>query len=295
MADLPGRSGTFDDYELFRWLMIVKQRIEDQSAGAITISASQITSGVFDPARIPQIPFTRIDLTVSPRLLGRTSGGFGPAEEIQVAGGLTLAAGILSITGLPSGYVIGDLLYASSATELARLADVAAGSYLRSGGVATAPLWSTLKLPNAAVSGDILKASGANVYASAAPQALTRVDDTNVTLTLGGSPASALVNAASLTLGWTGVLALIRGGLGFDASGIAKGGLVVGTAAGTAGLKAVGTNGQVLTADSTVAGGVKWAAAAGGLTDVSVLTNGDPFAPEIVFDSFGDVVMVLTP
>jgi len=44
--------------------------------------------------------------------------------------------------------------------------------------------------------------------------ALTKTDDTNVTLTLGGSPASALVAAASLTLGWTGTLAISRGGTG---------------------------------------------------------------------------------
>lgn len=40
--------------------------------------------------------------------------------------------------------------------------------------------------------------------------ALTRVNDTNVTLTLGGTPASALLAAASLTLGWTGTLAASR-------------------------------------------------------------------------------------
>ena len=45
-------------------------------------------------------------------------------------------------------YAIGDLLYASTTTALSKLADVAAGSYLRSGGVNTAPLWSTLTLPN---------------------------------------------------------------------------------------------------------------------------------------------------
>ena len=45
---------------------------------------------------------------------------------------------------------------------------------------------------------------------------LTKVDDTNVTLTLGGSPATALVNAASLTLGWSGVLAGTRGGTGVN-------------------------------------------------------------------------------
>jgi len=40
--------------------------------------------------------------------------------------------------------------------------------------------------------------------------ALTKTDDTNVTLTLGGSSSTALVNAASLTLGWTGTLAAGR-------------------------------------------------------------------------------------
>ena len=40
--------------------------------------------------------------------------------------------------------------------------------------------------------------------------ALTKTDDTNVTLTLGGSPTTALLNAASITAGWTGTLALSR-------------------------------------------------------------------------------------
>lgn len=44
--------------------------------------------------------------------------------------------------------------------------------------------------------------------------ALTRVDDTNVTLTLGGSPSSSLLAATSLTLGWSGQLAVTRGGTG---------------------------------------------------------------------------------
>ena len=40
--------------------------------------------------------------------------------------------------------------------------------------------------------------------------ALTKTDDTNVTLTLGGSHATALLGATSLTLGWTGTLADAR-------------------------------------------------------------------------------------
>jgi hypothetical protein len=39
------------------------------------------------------------------------------------------------------------------------------------------------------------------------PAALTKVDDTNVTLALGGTPNTALLQATSLTLGWTGTLA----------------------------------------------------------------------------------------
>lgn len=39
------------------------------------------------------------------------------------------------------------------------------------------------------------------------PSALTKTDDTNVTLTLGGSPSNALLQGVSLTLGWTGTLA----------------------------------------------------------------------------------------
>lgn len=44
--------------------------------------------------------------------------------------------------------------------------------------------------------------------------ALTKTDDTNVTLTLGGSPSTALARAASITAGWSGQLAVSRGGTG---------------------------------------------------------------------------------
>jgi len=54
------------------------------------------------------------------------------------------------------------------------------------------------------------------------PAALTKTDDTNVTLTLGGTPATALLQATSLTLGWTGQLAVARGGTGLSALGTAN-------------------------------------------------------------------------
>lgn len=49
-------------------------------------------------------------------------------------------------------------------------------------------------------------------------EALTKTDDTNVTLTLGGAPTTAVLNATSVTVGWSGTLAASRGGFGLDAS-----------------------------------------------------------------------------
>ena len=65
-----------------------------------------------------------------------------------------------------------------------------AGQVLRVNGTATAPEW-------------------------VSPAELSKVDDTNVTLTLGGNPTTALLASASLTLGWTGQLSAARGGTGF--------------------------------------------------------------------------------
>jgi hypothetical protein len=51
------------------------------------------------------------------------------------------------------------------------------------------------------------------------PAALTKTNDTNVTLTLGGSPTTSVLAATSLTLGWTGQLSIARGGTGLSALG----------------------------------------------------------------------------
>lgn len=62
------------------------------------------------------------------------------------------------------------------------------------------------------------RGDGTWAAASPTPAALTRVDDTNVTLTLGGAPTTALLAATSVTVGWTGTLAAGRGGFGADVS-----------------------------------------------------------------------------
>ena len=61
---------------------------------------------------------------------------------------------------------------------------------------------------NLSFSGTTLNAAGSSVT----PAALTETNDTNVTLTLGGTPATALLQAVSMTLGWSGILSIARGG-----------------------------------------------------------------------------------
>jgi pectin methylesterase-like acyl-CoA thioesterase len=66
--------------------------------------------------------------------------GFTPVAP--TSGAVTLAGTLVAANGGTgfSGYAVGDVLYADTTTTLAKLADVAVGSYLRSGGVGTAPL-----------------------------------------------------------------------------------------------------------------------------------------------------------
>lgn len=64
--------------------------------------------------------------------------------------------------------------------------------------------------------------------------ALTRTNDTNVTATLSGSPSTALLAAVEIALGWTGQLAVTRGGTGLSAS--ANGDVVIGTGSNTMGV-----------------------------------------------------------
>jgi hypothetical protein len=55
---------------------------------------------------------------------------------------------------------------------------------------------------------------GQNPQISITKSALTRANDTNVTLTLSGSPNTALLASTTITAGWSGILSTARGGTG---------------------------------------------------------------------------------
>lgn len=123
-----------------------------------------------------------------------------------------------------AGGATGSVPYQTAAATTGMLAIGTAAQVLKVNSGATAPEW----------------VSGAT---------LSKTDDTNVTLTLGGSPTTALLAATSLTLGWTGELSTARGGTGLNSY---TAGDLPYYAAGTALSKlGIGTNGQILTSSGT--------------------------------------------
>jgi len=87
------------------------------------------------------------------------------------------------------------------------------------------------------------------------PAALTQANDTNVTLTLGGTPATALLQATSITAGWTGTLSGTRGGTGVNngASTMTYGGSVTFSGAFTTTFTVTATTSVTLPTSGTLA------------------------------------------
>lgn len=162
------------------------------------------TSGTL--ATTSQLPvaaaLTKTDDTNVTLTLGGT-----PATALLQATSITAGwAGQLAETRggtAQSTYATGDTLYASAANTLSKLTGniTTAKQYLSqtgSGSASAAPAWATV--------------SGSDITGAA----LTKGDDTNVTLTLAGTPSTSLLRAASITAGWTGTLSGTRGGTGVN-------------------------------------------------------------------------------
>jgi hypothetical protein len=96
-------------------------------------------------------------------------------------------------------YAVGDLLYASATTTLGKLSDVAAGRYLRSGGVSTAPLWSTLVLPNSITANRVVYGASTNTYGDSASLTFDGTTLTTHTLAVATGNATFAANANPVT------------------------------------------------------------------------------------------------
>jgi hypothetical protein len=129
----------------------------------------------------------------------------GNAGKSLITNGTTASWGAIGVAGGGTGlstYTVGDLVYASGATALATLSDVATGSALISGGVGVAPAWGKVGLATH-VSGTLPAANGGTGVANNAANTLTYSGAFGLTLTL--------TNTTSVTLPTAGILATLTG------------------------------------------------------------------------------------
>lgn len=199
-----------------------------------------------------------------------------------------------------AGQTLGDLPVASAATTWQRLADVAVGSYLLSGGVGAAPVWSTLTLPNAATQGDILFASGSNAIGRLAGVAVGQLLASGG---VGANPTYSAIPVLGVAASQAGTLGLANGGGGGNIWTLASGATSAWTLTGTATAPAQGAlltfsngTGQLASVADVATGQLL---ASGGTNTVpaytatpsantfTLLTGGSVSAPAIVFNSVG--------
>ena len=137
------------------------------------------------------------DLTA---IAGLTTTSFGRGSLTQVdAAGFRSYIGAGTGTGTVTNFSAGDLSPLFTTTETTTTTTPALAFTLSAAGANT---WF----------GNATASSTSPSYNSAG--AFTEVDDTNVTLVLGGTPGSAGLKSVSFTLGWAGSLAIARGGTG---------------------------------------------------------------------------------
>ena len=213
-----------------------------------------------------------------------------------VTGTLPVANGGTNITS----YAVGDLIYASGSTTLSKLAAVATGNVLKSGGLVTAPAWGQVALTTDVTGTLPIANGGTGLTSTPANGALdigngtgftrtTLTQGTGITITNGaGSISIANAGVTTFSAGTTGLtpssatsgavtlagtLAVANGGTGQSAA-LTQYGVVYGSSSTAMAITAAGTTGQVLVA--TTSGAPSWGAvpSTAAVTSISFGTTG---------------------
>jgi hypothetical protein len=160
------------------------------SATTDTTNADNITSGTLGTSR----------------LSGSYTGVTGVGTLTAGTWNATAINAVYGGTGITS-YSVGDIVYADTTTSLAKLADVAVGNALISGGVAAAPSWGkiglathvsgTLPIANGGTNSTATPTNGGVVYGTGTAQAYSTAGTSGQVLTSAGAAAPTWTTATN--------------------------------------------------------------------------------------------------
>lgn len=158
----------------------------------------------------PDLGGTVTSVGLSGGTTGLTVSGTNP---ITTSGTFTLGGTLVAVNGGTgfASYAVGDLLYASTTTALSKLADVATGNALLSGGVGVAPAYGKVGLTTH-VSGTLPVANGGtNSTATATAGGVAYGTGTAITVNNAGPAGYVLTSGGAAPPVWTPVAALAVG------------------------------------------------------------------------------------
>ncbi len=239
-----------------------------------TVGQVLTSAGAGTPTWATPTTGTVSSVDVSGGTTGLTTSG-GP---ITSSGTITLAGTLIAANGGTgySTYTIGDILYASSTTALSKLADVATGNSLISGGVGAAPSWGkigltthvsgTLPIANGGTNGTATPTAGAVSYGTGTAFGFTAAGTSGQVLTSAGAGIPTWTTPTTGTV--TSVGQTFTGGL------ISVAGSPV-TGSGTLALTVAGTSGGVPYFSSAST----WASSAALAANALVIGGGAGVAP----------------